>query len=43
LYWGVDPERMHQVLQEDIMHLERFRAFALAITEIDQRRRDAIA
>jgi len=38
LYWDVDPERMHQCLQEDIIHLERFRAFVLAITEIDQRR-----
>jgi len=43
LYWDVDPERMHQYLQEDVVHLERFRAFALAMLEREQRRRDGIA
>jgi len=44
LYWDIDPERMHQYLQEDIIHLERFRAFTLAIMERDhQERRHGIA
>lgn len=42
LYWDVEPERMHQYLREGVVHLECFRAFALATMEGDERRRDGI-
>lgn len=31
LYWDVDPERLHEYLQTDVVHLERFRDFALQL------------
>jgi len=43
LYWDVDPERMYQYLQEDVVYLERFRAFTLAVMEKERKKRHGTA
>ncbi len=36
LYWDVDPEKMYGYLQNDLVLLERFRGFALAVIEAQE-------
>jgi len=35
LYWDIEPERMHGYLQSDLVFLEKFKAFVLAVVEVE--------
>ncbi len=37
LYWDIDPEKMYGYLQNDLVFLERFKAFALAAVEAEEK------
>lgn len=32
-YWDIDAEKMYSYLRDDLVHLERFKAFTLAMLE----------